>query len=167
MRVACPSCSAVYDIPDRMLAAGRAVRCARCQHQWVPQAAEPPAVEPPATQPPATQPPPRPAPAEPEPAFVAAEPPVRTAEAGPPAISAMDRLAMEAKPLPGESRGPLRTAWAASVLLLILAAGAAYVWRAPLMEAWPPSHRVYAALGLAPEHAPSAPDHPAPPPAKH
>ncbi len=61
---------------------------------------------------------------------------------------------MNARPLPGDSPGKLRAAWAVSVLLLILAAGAAYVWRSQLIDAWPPSQRLYAALGLAPGQPP-------------
>ncbi|MDE2199214.1 MAG: hypothetical protein KGJ41_09330, partial [Rhodospirillales bacterium] len=38
---------------------------------------------------------------------------------------------------------------AASVLLLAALAAAAYVWRAPIMQAWPPSARVYAVLHIA------------------
>lgn len=42
-----------------------------------------------------------------------------------------------------------RFAWAGSMLLLVLAGWAAYTWRVPIMQAWPPSERVFAALGLA------------------
>jgi hypothetical protein len=44
----------------------------------------------------------------------------------------------------------LRLAWAASVLILVLLAWAAYGWRAEIMHAWPASERLYAALGLLP-----------------
>jgi hypothetical protein len=40
-------------------------------------------------------------------------------------------------------------AWVASLALLACLVGAAYAWRAPIMAAWPPSERLYAALGLA------------------
>lgn len=54
-------------------------------------------------------------------------------------------------------RGPTSPlpAWLASLVLLVALAGAAYIWRAPIMTAWPPSERLYAALGLAhpgPQH---------------
>jgi hypothetical protein len=48
----------------------------------------------------------------------------------------------------------LRLAWAGSVALLLLAAGAAYAWRGDIVTAWPPSTRAYAAFGLHP--APTA-----------
>jgi predicted Zn finger-like uncharacterized protein len=44
----------------------------------------------------------------------------------------------------------LRLAWAASLLALVLLASAAYGWRAEIMQAWPASERLYAALGLLP-----------------
>ncbi|WP_413466168.1 zinc-ribbon domain-containing protein [Planktothrix agardhii] len=35
MRIACPSCSAEYQVPDALLASGpRLLRCARCGHQF-------------------------------------------------------------------------------------------------------------------------------------
>lgn len=41
--------------------------------------------------------------------------------------------------------GPL---WLLSVLVIVLAIGAAYFWREPVMRAWPPSIRLYQALGI-------------------
>ena len=41
------------------------------------------------------------------------------------------------------------TAWIVSLILLALLVDAAYIWRAQIMAAWPPSERLYAALGLA------------------
>lgn len=63
-------------------------------------------------------------------------------------LSAMERLAAPA-PKP---RSPLllRAAWAASVALLVLAAGAAILWRSEIVAAWPPSGLAYAALGMHP-----------------
>jgi hypothetical protein len=40
-------------------------------------------------------------------------------------------------------------AWAASLLLLLAALGAAWYWRIDIVEAWPPAARAYMALGLA------------------
>ncbi|PHK95826.1 hypothetical protein CR162_05625 [Pseudoroseomonas rhizosphaerae] len=36
MRLECPACAAAYDVPDSLLAPGRAVRCVRCAQSWVP-----------------------------------------------------------------------------------------------------------------------------------
>ncbi len=48
-------------------------------------------------------------------------------------------------------------AWLASLAVLIALVFAAYAWRDRVMAAWPPSERLYAALGLA--HAPSSVGH--------
>jgi hypothetical protein len=45
-------------------------------------------------------------------------------------------------------KGPPIVAWALSILVLVLAVVGALVFRAPVMKAWPPSARLYAALGL-------------------
>jgi hypothetical protein len=63
--------------------------------------------------------------------------------------SAMDRLAAHpAWPRPSLA---LRLAWAASVLILVLALAGAYVWRNDIVTVWPPSARAYAAFGLHPQ----------------
>ena len=46
------------------------------------------------------------------------------------------------------SRLPLRLAWTASVLVLVLAVWAAFAWRADIAAAWPPSGRVYGLFGF-------------------
>lgn len=48
------------------------------------------------------------------------------------------------------ARGGARAivAWALSILVLAAAGGAAVAWRSQVMTAWPPSERVFAALGL-------------------
>jgi len=133
MRVACPECSAEYELPPALadrLTEGRGLRCARCGHTWVPAGT---AVPPPPPPEPATVPegpsgaaeetfawPPRPGPG----------PDASLAEAPPPARGAA-------------------LAWAASLLGLAAAAGAVWNWRVPLVEAWPPLARVFIALGLA------------------
>jgi predicted Zn finger-like uncharacterized protein len=42
----------------------------------------------------------------------------------------------------------IRLAWAASVLVVVLAASGAVAWRTEVMHAWPPSQRAYSAMGL-------------------
>jgi predicted Zn finger-like uncharacterized protein len=164
MRIACPFCSAAYDVPAPLLREPRMVRCAQCSREWLvgPISSEPartqpksPVAEPPvygseATRtPPAatatvlTQPPtgaaPRPAP-DPRPAsFYSPDP-------------AMYRHAdTELRLANSEARrpsAPVVVAWVASVAVLLLLAWAAYTWRSEVMDAWPPSQRLYAALGL-------------------
>ena len=61
----------------------------------------------------------------------------------------MERLAAHAAwPRPSTR---LRLAWAASLVLLVLAAGAAYAWRGQIVAEWPPSARAYALFGLQPQ----------------
>jgi predicted Zn finger-like uncharacterized protein len=147
MRIACPSCTAAYDVPDSLVPGGRVVRCARCGGDWMPVDA-PPAP----SQEPDVEPPPREAASPPpleEPA-IAVPRPVRVPEGAPPTPgpSAMERLA--AHPALPQSRFRLRMAWAASLLLLILAGWGAYTWRSQIVEVWPPSARMYAAFGMHP-----------------
>lgn len=106
------------------------MRCARCTREWTPLAASP-APEPE----PEAQPAPEPV-AEPRPAISEPRP------------SAMDRLA--AQPAAPRSSVRLKLAWATSVLVLLLAVGAAFVWRTEIVASWPPSARAYALFGLEP-----------------
>ena len=137
MRIICPSCTAIYDVVDSMLPPGRATRCTRCGHQWVPTAVPPdgpeehlpePDLEDIVTSPPDDPPAPPPAPAGP---------------------TAIDRLRASATE---QSHGSfsLKLAWAASIALLLGCGATLYVQRAALIAAWPPSLRLYAVLGLAP-----------------
>ena len=129
MRIECPSCAAAYEVPEEKLAPGRKVRCARCQADWVPLAPETTAREQRET---------------PEPL----EPPVTTRDlAGRPAVTAMDRLAREPARRHSRSAAP-RAAWVASFLVLAAIGWSAYAWRGEIVRAWPPSERVYVALGL-------------------
>ncbi len=157
MRVACPECAAEYDLPPALaarLAEGRSVRCARCGTSWAPGAAQGEAQgeaggedqgeargEAGAEEQ-AAQAPPFPPPN----AFEAGEPPPRPSAAPPvtpdPAVPAPDAEAA------GGSRA-VGLAWGASLLLLAMAAVAAWHWRVDLVEAWPPAARAFMALGLA------------------
>jgi len=131
MRIECPSCFAAYEVPNSLMTAGRVVRCARCGAEWVPVAEVVP---------------PQPmdiAEARPAPEAIADDFPEPVV--APPRVSAMDRLA--AYPAPSSSVR-LKLAWAASVLLLVLAAGAALTWRSEIIAAWPPSARAYEFFGL-------------------
>jgi predicted Zn finger-like uncharacterized protein len=151
MRITCPSCDATYDVPDAMLAGGpRKVRCARCGTEWVPtpMSAAPLALEdsdpePPPYAPLPALPPPSPdMPGRTEPRLHPLRPrpePVRE-----PAFA--DDEDEEEPPRSGGARAVL--AWGLSLLVLAALALAAVQWRAQVMEAWPPSERVYAALGL-------------------
>lgn len=129
MRIACPSCTAEYEVPDRLLAGpARALRCSRCAAEFpLPQEAAAPAVDP--APPPAPEPPPEPRVAEPRRAPMVREP------APQPAASDPDRM--------------LVLAWVASLVIVVGGAVALVVFREAVMAAWPPATRLFAALGLA------------------
>jgi predicted Zn finger-like uncharacterized protein len=61
MDIACPRCAVTYRVPEALVASGKALRCAACGQEWVPQASRPeppaPSVRPPRP-PPAASPPP-------------------------------------------------------------------------------------------------------------
>ena len=136
MQIDCPACAAGYEVPDALLGGRRPVRCARCGHQWTPPAPPPPIslradgggtdAEEASMDAPA-----RPlVPSAPQPAGPLA-----------PRLSGSGLLAA-----PG-SRA-LRLAWAGSLLLVVAALAVLLVYHRPIARAWPPSIRVYGALGL-------------------
>jgi hypothetical protein len=57
-------------------------------------------------------------------------------------------LAAFPKPAPPASKAPVVVAWAASILILAAAVAGFLTYRGQVMKAWPPSARLYAALGL-------------------
>ena len=123
MRINCPGCEAAYEVPEAQLGTARGLRCARCDRQW------------------------RTAGRTPEPPEIAV---VRAAS------TLLRQSAMRAAaPLPAAA--PLAAVvprlpawgvgWAASLLLVFGLLGGFAHWRRPIMHAWPPSMRLYAALG--------------------
>jgi predicted Zn finger-like uncharacterized protein len=157
MRIACPSCAAVYEVPEAKLIAGRIVRCTRCGAEWRPLRA-------------VLEPLPVVVPAEPAVAPIRNEPDTTIAQARPanaaaPRIAAMDRLIMQR--LPPRRDLLLWASWAASWVLIALLLAGAYGWREEMMRAWPASIRLYTALGLqqggAPTQGPTAQETPAKP----
>jgi predicted Zn finger-like uncharacterized protein len=124
MRILCPQCQAAYDVPDRLIAGGRLLRCVKCRHEWREEAGGPP------------PPPPAPEPAPPRPV--------------PPPIPAQHRAHQPIDPPEPARRGglALAAAWAASGLVLAGFIAAMLAYRAPIAEAWPPAARLYLLLGL-------------------
>ncbi len=192
MRIVCPACDAVYEVPDSLLGAeARALRCARCGHEWVPRAeavAGGPLPDVPIHDAPLPDAPPPDVPLRrPVPASLAERAAERVAErdaasldngvprelpppARRPPLSRLPEARVPesrvptAPPAPSESsltifpplvgrpersRGSAAAlGWVASVLVLAAILAAAYVWRAEVQAAWPPSQRAYAAIGL-------------------
>ena len=122
MLITCPSCAAEYNLPNTV-PPGRMVKCARCQTKWAPVPAPPP-------------PPPEPLAPPPGPEFPAT--PTVPADGRPTWLRRRTRGKLDA----------LGLAWLASGVLLLALLAAALVWRQPAMQAWPPSQRLYAWLGL-------------------
>lgn len=130
MRIVCPACAAAYDLADGHVTGGQTVRCARCSREWVPVTAGEPNV-------------------------------VSFPEAGPP----IDR-SLSPDPVPSVPPSPIpavlkplvpsvvptasavMAAWGLSIVVLVALGWAAVAWRADVMQAWPPSTRLYAAIGL-------------------
>ncbi len=127
MRVLCPACDVQYDVPDRLIGAGRRLRCARCDHDWMVR--PPVSLEPPEAASPELVPAPE---AAPEVGSVAAEP------AAPPRPARASRAPV----------GGLRLwlAWVASVGAVALALAGLWLFRAELSLAWPPIQRLYGLL---------------------
>jgi predicted Zn finger-like uncharacterized protein len=134
MQIVCPACTAAYEVPPTRLKPGQAVRCARCAREWVPSPDAPEA--------------PMDAPVEAKPAAAAAPlPPPPEPEVIPPA----PRPRM-LRPSTSRANVVLLLAWAASIVAVLLLAWGAYAERSAIMRAWPPSIRLYAALGLTGDH---------------
>lgn len=73
-------------------------------------------------------------------------------------IAARRRFLAQAPSVPRQgARAGLMAAWIASFLAIGLMLFAAYGWRSDVMRYWPPSTRLYAALGLTGEAAPQLP----------
>jgi predicted Zn finger-like uncharacterized protein len=152
MRIACPSCEAVYDVPDGLLAAGgRRVRCVRCDHEWLPAP-----LDEAATPDPDPDPDPVSAEAEADDDIVVRPGPAWSDRVEPRQPAYRIRDDDDAKPLPRfvpppPPPPPARGALVGWVLSLLLLAGACYgavSWRGKVMAAWPPSTRLYATLGM-------------------
>lgn len=174
MRIVCPKCQAAYTVPDALIAPGKRVRCARCNAEWAPlpratvEAAAPmlrarALLEPtPAEKPAVVEPDRIPAPVVPAHGSlrVTSEPPGRHAA---PAARPVARPVADSVAHPS-GRGGGATAvwvgWALTIVVLVGLVWAAVAWRGAVMAGWPPSARVYGALGLsAPGPSPASPTH--------
>ena len=132
MQIVCPACDAAYEVPMTLLKPGQAVRCARCAREWVPSPTSPE----------------QPSDLQPEPASADASAPELSPEAVRRTRRAPRRSPM-AQPVAPRPSVMLRLAWAASIIAALLLLWGAYAQRTTIMQLWPPSIRLYAALGLA------------------
>jgi predicted Zn finger-like uncharacterized protein len=167
MLIECPRCAARYEVAEGLIGpAGKSVRCAKCGNVWLARAVtaaegapvqwpEPPQRAaaapdlppsgPPTAGPSAAEPPEDPALAE-----------LREAQAARGGDGGGSGKGFARFPAPPEAppQAPPRTAgaavlgWVATLAVLGAALWGAYAYREAVMEAWPPSQRVYLALGL-------------------
>ncbi len=166
MRIVCPSCAARYEVPETRLVPGKPVKCAKCGASWAPLAAAPPPAPPLPPPPPSF--PPTLLPATPGFAGITAEPdqpslpPVIQPEAPAPEPAPMVEAPEPSEPwpppmaprvtptpLPPSGRAAI-TGWVLTIMLLGGLGTLAVTQRVPIMRAWPPSERAYAALKLIP-----------------
>jgi predicted Zn finger-like uncharacterized protein len=172
MIIECPRCASRYQVADGLIGpAGKSVRCAKCSNVWLARPVAEAAVVPPPQWP---EPPERAGALLPAEVPVAPEPPEDPALAefrdaqrpgggGPGGGNAGGKAAggkadggfarfpdLPAVPPPPRPRlaGAAAIGWAATVILLGAGGWAALAWRDAVMEAWPPSQRIYLALGL-------------------
>jgi len=148
MRIVCPSCSAAFEVPEGRLTPGQAVRCARCGTDWTPLAELEPMFDAPAVDP--AEPPRAAGPVplnRPEPPNVlAASSPIADQPA--PGVLVRSRLILDRVSQFTGTEAALIAGWAASIALVIGMTWAAVAWRGEVMRTWPPSERIYTALGL-------------------
>ncbi len=138
MQITCPACAATYEVPEALLVPGRRARCARCGHEWEPSANAPP----PAPEIPEAAPAPDSFPLIPETPLVATSARMIATPGIPP------------RRRPGVA---IWLGWAASLAIVVYAGYAAAHHRGAVMRSWPPSIRLYDALGLTAPAAPAKP----------
>jgi len=151
MLIVCPNCAARYEVAEGVIGpSGKNVRCARCGTVWLARSA---AVIAPETPVPWPEPPvrpratdlggPPPSPHSPRPDPGRAERP-----SAPPAEEARAAGADDRAPRPRSLAAAALIGWVATVVLLAVAGWGAYAYREAVIAAWPPSERLYLALGL-------------------
>ncbi|HEX4261109.1 MAG TPA: hypothetical protein VHY76_08400, partial [Acetobacteraceae bacterium] len=89
----------------------------------------------------------------PSPSHVASPPPAPTVPAGGSLRVTSATTERHRPPVPDHRRAMVASVWlgwALTIVVLACVAAAAVTWRNAVMAGWPPSTRVYVALGLAP-----------------
>jgi predicted Zn finger-like uncharacterized protein len=140
MRIICPACAATYEVPDRLIGTGRSLRCRSCGHAWRVEPERGAAESPP---------PPSPAPL-PDPGPLPDLPPLATPSgllAPRRAPQLIDPPLPRPEALPRPTGLALRLAWVASLLAVLGIGAALWLFRAEIVEAWPPAARLYLMLG--------------------
>lgn len=155
MRIECPGCGAAYEVREELLPPGRLVRCTRCGRSWVPVGVATPSGEGPS---PGEAPPAKDAPVRrgflPLRVRARLAAPV-AAEPAPPALvpvaaEPIERARAGSSPVAAPQIFPWNSpwvAWAASLLVVLAAVVALWLWRGEVMAAWPPAIRLFRAVG--------------------
>lgn len=155
MLIECPRCTARYEVAETLLGpAGKSVRCAKCGNVWLARRPEQTGDDAPIQWPEA---PVRARAAEAEAATAdgaddpaLAEYKAAQDDAGKPGFARFPEKAAEAETARPRVASAAVIGWLATVIALGAAGWGAYTYREAVMEAWPPSERVYLALGLRP-----------------
>jgi predicted Zn finger-like uncharacterized protein len=164
MLITCPSCGASYDVPEALVRGARKLRCARCRTQWS-VSPDPNSAGAAAT----SAAPPRPAPvlasAEtfgmtddeelppfgPDFNFDPKTPPRPVREASVAAEPAASNVVQHHRTEEDRRDRTMRLlvglGWLGTVVVLLGLIWAGYHFRTGIAQAWPPSERLYAALG--------------------
>jgi predicted Zn finger-like uncharacterized protein len=161
MLIECPRCTARYEVADGLIgAAGKSVRCAKCGNVWLARRLAEAEDDAPLQWPESPRRPGRDEAMADAPAEAAEDPALaefRAAqdEAAKPGFARFPGTPADAA-VAGEAVARKRVAsaaligWVATVLVLGAAAWGSYAYRDAVIAAWPPSERVYLALGLGP-----------------
>jgi hypothetical protein len=119
MRIVCPSCEVVYEVPEPVLQRRGLLRCARCAFDFRPDWYDP-------------------VPAAPD--DMAALGDTMPMERGPEAAAAAGVVSRA-------ERRQVLAAWGASLAVIVVGIWLGIAFRQSVMHAWPPSARLYSALG--------------------
>ena len=129
MLIVCPSCAASYDVPDDRLVPGRAVRCSSCEASWTPR----PLLAGPVT--------------VPAPMVVVPVPVPALVPVPPPSTPQVSRVILPGKGRPRDATAVM-LGWVLTGLIVGGALWSGIARRDSIMQAWPPSERLYSVLGL-------------------
>lgn len=154
MLIECPRCAARYQVADGLIGpAGKSVRCAKCGNVWLARRPDAPADDAPLQWPESPRRPVRDETAVASPPERPEDPALaefRAAqdEAAKPGFARFPEAPPAGQALPKPGASAALVGWVATVILLAAATWGAYAYREAVIEAWPPSERVYLALGL-------------------
>ncbi len=153
MRLTCPQCHTEYDVPDAALAGrARTLRCADCGAKFkapaLPEVVEPVLPEPLPLEAaaPETEPDAEPDASMAQMAFT--EVPAEIIEPAAPALAAVRTTPAASKPTPPKPAPAPNRALGISILIVVVIIAVVLAEHRQVADAWPPSLRLFDALGL-------------------